>query len=92
MSSIARERIEKLLSTALERAREGKESGRLVSLALEIGERKNVSVPSKFRRKICFSCKSMLLSGNNVKIRLNPVKRNMVYTCQDCGEVERYGY
>jgi ribonuclease P protein subunit RPR2 len=90
---IARERIELLFRQAEEKFDENSGlSSRYIEIARRIGERVQVSIPSELRKKFCSSCNSFLKPGNNCKVRTNSTEKMVEYRCEECGEVEKYGY
>jgi len=84
MSSIAEERVERKLGRA--------ESEGLtdITTALAIAEAFNVSIPERYRLRICDGCSSLLHPGKNAEVRTGGglVK----YKCRECGAVNRHGY
>jgi ribonuclease P protein subunit RPR2 len=88
---IAQERIEYLFDLAKSEFTENPEkSKRYVALARKIGMRHRVSIPSKLKRSFCKKCGSLLIPGNNSKIRLKG--DTIIITCLDCGNIKRYPY
>lgn len=91
---IAEERIERLFKRADKRIEEGGEelADRYVELALKIGMKHNVSVPSELRKSYCHECESYLKPGINCTVRVNSRNSTVNYRCEECGEINRYGY
>lgn len=91
---IAEERIRRLFQMAEKRARNDKMelSNRYMELARRIGMSYNVSIPSELKRKVCQECKSYLVPGKNVTVRINSKNCTVDYMCEKCGEVNRYGF
>ncbi|MFB6203639.1 MAG: ribonuclease P protein component 4 [Candidatus Nanohaloarchaea archaeon] len=91
---IARERIERLFTLARRRMENGRKelADRYVELALKIGMKTQVSIPSGLRKQYCHECESFLLPGENCTVRINSKNDTVNYTCEECGAVNRYGY
>lgn len=92
---IAEERIKRLFELADRRAREGEErqlADRYIELALKIGMRHNVSIPSELKKRFCSECQSFLVPGRNCRVRINSKKDNVNYCCIECGNVDKYGF
>lgn len=89
--NIAQERIEYLFDLAKSEFSENPEmSKRYVSLARKIGMRHRVSIPSELKRSFCKNCGSLLLTGNNSRVRLKD--GTIIITCLDCGSIKRYPF
>ncbi|SDG30322.1 ribonuclease P protein subunit Rpp21 [Methanolobus vulcani] len=89
--SIAQERIEYLFDLAKGEFSENPElSKRYVSLARKIGMRHRVSIPSELKISFCKNCGSLLLPGNNSRVRLKDA--SIIITCLDCGNIKRYPF
>lgn len=88
--SIARERIEKLLTLAEEEALAGNiERGRrYVELARKIGMRTNTRMPKEFM--FCKQCDSPLIPGRNCRVRLR--SNHISIRCLNCGHIRRHSY
>ena len=84
MGSVAEERVEMLLQRAVD---QGKDE---VDAALRIAEKHNISLSSKYRLRICDGCKKLLHPGENATVRVS--SKNVKYSCELCGEVNRHGY
>lgn len=91
--SIAEERINRLFNLAEKQASEGNRelADRYVELAQKISERTQEKIPNELKKRFCSECNTYLIPGNNLKIRLNSEKLKIIYTCEECGAVERYG-
>ncbi len=91
---IAEERIERLFELAGKRVEQEERqlADRYVELALRIGTRYNISIPSELKKKFCGECKSYLVPGENCRVRINSKKNHVNYCCMECGNVDRYGF
>jgi len=90
--NIARKRIEILFEEAEKAALEGElqRSDRYVEVARKIGMRHNVSLKSKYKRRICKKCYSYLHPSKTCKVR---IKDSLLITkCLKCGTINRFGY
>lgn len=64
---------------------------RYVQIGLKVGMKARVRVPVYWRRQICRNCKSFLVPGINLRIRLRSGPRpHVTYTCMECGEKKRF--
>jgi ribonuclease P protein subunit RPR2 len=84
MASIAEDRVILLLDKAAERVEED------VGTALRIAEAHNISIPERYRIRICRNCESFLHPGKNAEVRVS--SGNVKYRCENCGKVNRHGY
>lgn len=85
----AEEHIRGLMLLAFERRNE-EVSKRYVALALRIAQKYKVRIPREFRSRFCKKCHSVLVPGENLRVRLS--KHKVVYTCLKCGRTQRFGY
>ncbi|MBP1910058.1 ribonuclease P protein component 4 [Methanolobus bombayensis] len=89
--SIAQDRIEYLFDLAKsEFLINPDKSKRYVALARKIGMRHRVGIPSELKRRFCKNCGSLLVPGNNSRVRLQD--EIIIITCLDCGDIERYPF
>ncbi len=92
VKQIAKERIEVLFRNAQENAKTHPERAkRYIQLAKKIGMRYLVRFPKKLKVSYCKKCSSPLISGYNLKVKLNSRHKCVEYTCS-CGEVKRFPY
>lgn len=93
MTSIAEERIERLFRMAEEKASEGRQdlADRYVELAKKIGMKTQQPIPSEWKRRYCGDCGAFLTPGKNCRVRINSKRSQKVYTCERCGNIQRYG-
>lgn len=86
---LAAERIAQLGELAAEAARAGDEglSSRYLQLAVRIGMRHQLTLPTELRRHRCRTCGSYLVPGRNARVRVRKGKR--VATCLLCERVDR---
>ena len=83
-NQIATERIALLFGLAEASAKTNSErSMRYVRLARKIAMRHRIKL-GKAKRKFCRSCNRFLIPGFNVKVRLVPRKKKILYECE-CG-------
>jgi len=89
--TIARERIEILFNLALEAYRTDPTlAQRYLDLARKIGARAKVRLPTRFRRLVCRCCKSLVIPGSTLRVRVKPGRsRHVALTCLRCGAVTR---
>ncbi len=93
VSSIARERIEILLSQARERAGgDPKFAGRYVELARKISMRTKVRIPTAEKKYLCKKCGQPLVPGRNARVRVLPGNPRILITCLSCGAFRRYPF
>lgn len=90
--SLASERIQILFGIAEEKASKGRTdlADRYVELSKKIGMKSQETIPNNLQKKYCSNCGSFLIPGKNVRIRINSEKKSVTYSCQECGEIERY--
>lgn len=93
---IAEERIRKLFEVADRRISGGDHkkqlADRYVELARAIGMKYNVSIPADLKKRYCQECFSFLKPGINCRVRVNSKSSMLNYHCEECGEVNRYGF
>lgn len=87
--AIAADRIERLLQMAHDERHRPDRSKRYVELARKIGMRYQVSIPGRWRRRICRSCHVMLTPGRDARVRVR--RGTLRVTCARCGRTSRYG-
>jgi len=81
----AKESLKKYLQLAEDNFKKNrKRSSRYIDLALKTAEKYNLRLPPGYRKKICRSCRSLLMPGINVTVRADPKTKFLVYTCKDC--------
>jgi ribonuclease P protein subunit RPR2 len=91
VASVARERIEILITKAREMVEKDPElSRRYVDLARRISERTKVRIPGDLKRYLCKSCGIPMVPGTNARVRLRARDGGVVITCLTCGTVKRY--
>jgi ribonuclease P protein subunit RPR2 len=96
VKEIAKDRVEKLLKLAEERALENTEasiklSKRYVELARKISMHYKVGIPKKLKNRICKKCNNFLIPGINCSVRLASSKRFLIYKCE-CGAEKHIFY
>ncbi len=93
VSSIAKERIEILLSEARKSLdRDPGLSKRYTELAKKISMRTKVRIPAGEKRYICKACGLPLVPGKNARVRVLPGNPRIVITCLACGSLRRYPF
>ena len=60
---------------------------RCVDLAWKIGLRYNIRLGQMARDKFCRRCRSYLVPGRNVRVRL--ARGRVIRTCLECGHIRR---
>ena len=93
-AEIARERIEKLFELAEKRLNQDRKdlADRYVELARNIGMKNQVSLTSQQKRSYCSNCGSFLSVGHNCRVRIDSKNSTVNYHCEECGEIDRYGF
>lgn len=92
--SIAHERIDILFEQAEIKASEGEIelADRYVELAQKISMKTQETIPRKYRRSFCGNCGKFLRPGMNSRVRINSKRKEIIQTCESCGDTERYGF
>ncbi len=57
---------------------------------LEFCRKKRVRIPKSIKRFICKRCKTLLIPGKNLRVRLKDA--HLVYKCKECNFIMRYPY
>jgi len=65
---------------------------RYLQLAEKIGMKSQTSIPSMLKKQYCSECYTYLVPGDNCRVRINSKKGHITYTCENCGDIKRYGY
>lgn len=91
--SIAEERIERLFRMAEDKASEGRQdfADRYVELARKISMKAEQPISSQWKRRYCNECGAFLTPGKNCRIRINSKRKQKIYRCERCENIERYG-
>ncbi|MBI5884805.1 ribonuclease P [archaeon] len=89
IQKIALERIYRLFELAGKAFKENEKNyaRQLVGLALRIGKRNKVPMPSGLKESYCKSCKAFLAAGKNARKRIK--KGCRVLTCMECGKTRK---
>lgn len=92
--SIALERIKILFEMAEKKAskEEMELADRYVELARKIGMKAEEGIPQENRRSFCRECNSLLKPGLNCTVRINSKRKEILHTCENCENTERYGF
>jgi ribonuclease P protein subunit RPR2 len=80
-------RIEELLELAEENADKAND---YAALAWKYKTRYRVSLPEKYKKRVCRKCRAFLTPGRNLEVRA--AGKFLVYRCLECGNVRKYGY
>jgi ribonuclease P protein subunit RPR2 len=87
---LAYQRVQRLLSLALEMAREDmKLARRMAAIAWRMKLRYTLRLPWELRRLYCRGCKGFLVPGVNARVRLGGRPPSLKITCLDCGHIYR---
>ena len=94
IKDIALQRIEKLFKMAEEiHVKDQKMANRYVEIAYRIALRARVKIPKKYKYRICKRCKSYLVPGKTLSIRLRTKREpHIVMKCLVCGYTKRIPY
>jgi ribonuclease P protein subunit RPR2 len=88
LREIAVQRIEKLMSSAVNYARKDLEiAKRHAEIARKIALRLNIRLPYKYKVHFCHGCKSFIVPGINCRVRIRG--KVLRLTCLECGHVYR---
>ncbi len=88
---IARDRIRVLFEQAESIHKADPElSSRYVEMARKIAMSARIRLPLKYRRQVCRKCNSLLVVGENCRVRTRRRREpHLVVTCLDCGFQKR---
>lgn len=91
MKQIARERVDILFQRANAfSVANPKLSIRYVECARKIAMAAKIRLPQDFRRRICKKCNSLLIYGENCRVRIRQKREpHIVITCLNCGSQKR---
>ncbi len=91
VKSIAKQHIRTLFSLARKVVHDDpKLAQRYVNIARKVAMASNVRLPSEFRRQVCRNCKSYVLPGVNLRIRIKQKREpHIVLTCSNCSKKMR---
>jgi ribonuclease P protein subunit RPR2 len=65
-------------------------SSRYIETARKIAMATRISVPSVYRRQFCKNCNSLLVQGDNCRVRLRQRREpHIVISCLNCGHKKR---
>jgi ribonuclease P protein subunit RPR2 len=84
---IAKNRIRVLFDQAkIVRSVNPKLSSRYVETARKIAMAAKLRLPTEYRRQICKKCNSLLVAGDNCRVRVRQKREpHVVITCLNCG-------
>jgi ribonuclease P protein subunit RPR2 len=88
---IAKDRIKRLFSLAEQKLRTDPDLSReYVSIAIRIGTRCRVRLPTNWKWRICRGCNTLLSPGLNCTVRIRPNRQpHLVIRCLYCGRISR---
>lgn len=85
---LAKQRIKKLMQKAKNEYKKNPErSQRYAEIAWKIKQKTNISLPKKYRQKICRKCQNYLVSGETATIRTKNKKKTI--KCKKCNYTKR---
>jgi ribonuclease P protein subunit RPR2 len=89
---LAQDRIEILWNQSLSVVKTKPElARRWMIIAKALGQRARVKIPRNIRRRICKGCGSVLIPGENCRVRLRHNRSTHVsVTCFNCGTIRRF--
>uniref|UniRef100_A0A7C3J3P8 Ribonuclease P protein component 4 n=1 Tax=Candidatus Methanomethylicus mesodigestus TaxID=1867258 RepID=A0A7C3J3P8_9CREN len=92
VQDIARQRIDRLINMAAEKASSRPDlSRRYISMALTISRRTRIRIPRSKKRLFCKKCTTFLLPGKTARVRVRQHRSPHVSVCcLVCGHVKRY--
>jgi ribonuclease P protein subunit RPR2 len=84
---IARQRIQLLFQKAKSVYRDNpKLSSRYIATARKIAMAAKIPLPTVYKRQICKSCNTLLVQGDNCRVRIRQKREpHVVITCLSCG-------
>ena len=92
VKGVVLERIRLLFSFAEKEAKNKPEkSRRYISLARRLATRFRLRLPKEFKRRFCKKCNTYWIPGFNVKVRLKPAEKRIIYACE-CGAKSTFPY
>lgn len=66
-------------------------STRYVEIARKIAMSAKIRLPPKYRRQVCKECNSLLVQGENCRVRIRQRREpHVVVTCLSCGHQTRF--
>ena len=65
-------------------------ANKIVKKARRVAMKNRVKLPSDVKRRICKHCKSLLVQGDNCRVRLNA--GNLIYYCKECKRYTKFRY
>ena len=98
MKIIAKERIDTLFQLSKDHSKGDDQdktlSRRYIFLARKIAMRIRTPLKLEYKRNTCRNCNSLLVPGQNSRVRLKGKKKNahVIVTCLHCGNIRRYHY
>ena len=91
VKQIAQQRIQILFQQAKKVYHDNPQlSSRYIKTARRIAMAAKISMPTLYKRQICKKCNTLLLQGNNCRIRIRQKREpHVVITCLGCGHKTR---
>jgi len=87
---VASERIKELLRFSELHKDDEILSTNSIKTAVAISRRHKIRIPSKFKRRFCKKCFTVLIPNKTVRIRTG--KGKVTFTCLNCGHIKRIPY
>ena len=90
---LAKERILILLDEAEASLKKGnkEKSRRYVSIAKAISTKNKVPL-GRLKKNFCKKCGIYFIPGKTLRVRTQKKDKRVVYTCLECGNIQRYRY
>lgn len=90
---IAQQRVEILLKKAEDQfIKNPSLSKRYVTLAKKIAMRARYRLPQEVKRSVCKGCNLLQKPGVSCTVRQVSDKKEIIHTCNQCGQIKRYRY
>ncbi len=87
---VASERIKELLKSSELHKNDEVLSRNSIRTAVAISRRHKIRISSKFKRKFCKKCFTILIPNKTVRVRTG--KGKVTFTCLNCGNIKRIPY
>jgi len=84
---IAKHRIQVLFQQAEKTRKENPQlASRYIETARKIAMAAKIRLPTKYKRRICKNCNTLLVPGDNCRVRIKQKREpHLVITCLNCG-------
>lgn len=87
---IAKERIKYLFELA-DKVNNIDLAQKYIKRAIKISTRNRVSIPDRYKKRLCSNCNSFLIYGENCRVRIQN-NNYITIKCKECGEYTRRPY